>query len=69
MIAGLPYEASLVAVERYACETMRKVAKQYNSKFPEVIAIVHEMDPRYVVGMKNAKWIKQMPKSTLKAVF
>lgn len=48
VIAGLPYEASLVAVERYACETMRKVVKQYNSKFPEVIAIVHEMDPRYL---------------------
>jgi hypothetical protein len=45
-VMRLPVDASLVAVERCAADALRRTCKQYNSRRPEVIVLVHEYDPR-----------------------
>lgn len=37
---------SLPAVERKLIGVIRKVAKQFNGRRPEVLVVAHEMDPR-----------------------
>jgi beta-CASP RNase J family ribonuclease len=45
-IAKLPGDAALSAVERVVGDSLRRAAKQFNSRRPEVIIIAHEADPR-----------------------
>ena len=45
-ISRLPGDAALSAVERVVGDSIRRAAKQFNSRKPEVIIIAHEADPR-----------------------
>lgn len=45
-IAKLPGDAALSAVERVVGDSLRRAAKQFNNRRPEVIIIAHEADPR-----------------------
>ncbi len=45
-LAKLPGDAALSAVERVVGDSLRRAAKQFNNKRPEVIIIGHEADPR-----------------------
>jgi beta-CASP RNase J family ribonuclease len=45
-IAKLPGDAALSAVERVVGDSLRRAAKQFNGRKPEVIVVSHEADPR-----------------------
>jgi hypothetical protein len=45
-ISRLPGDAALSAVERVVGDSIRRAAKQFNNRKPEVIIIAHEADPR-----------------------
>ena len=45
-ISKLPGDAALSAVERVVSDAIRRAAKQFNNRRPEVIIIAHEADPR-----------------------
>ena len=45
-ISRLPGDAALSAVERVVGDSLRRAAKQFNNRKPEVIIIAHEADPR-----------------------
>ena len=45
-ISKLPGDAALSAVERVVGDSIRRAAKQFNNRRPEVIIIAHEADPR-----------------------
>jgi hypothetical protein len=45
-VSKLPGDAALSAVERVVSDALRRSAKQFNNRRPEVIVIAHEADPR-----------------------
>ena len=45
-VARLPPDALLVAVERVVSDALRREARAFNGKRPEVVVIAHEFDPR-----------------------
>ena len=45
-VAKLPGDATLAAVERTVADALRRCAKGFNNRRPEVVVIAHEADPR-----------------------
>ena len=45
-VGKLPGDAALSAVERVVSDALRRCAKQFNNRRPEVVVIAHEADPR-----------------------
>lgn len=45
-VGKLPGDAALSAVERVVGDALRRCAKQFNNRRPEVVVIAHEADPR-----------------------
>ena len=45
-LGRLPGDATLSAVERVVSDALRRCAKQFNNRRPEVVVIAHEADPR-----------------------
>jgi len=45
-VGRLPPDALVVAVERVVAEALRREARSYNARRPEVVVIAHEFDPR-----------------------
>jgi len=45
-VGRLPSDALVVAVERVVAEALRREARIYNARRPEVVVIAHEYDPR-----------------------
>ena len=48
-VLRLSCDANLPAVERSVADALRREAKAYNARKPEVVVVVHEMDARLAV--------------------
>ena len=43
-VARLPWDATLVAVERLVAQSLRRECRSFNQRRPEIIVIAHEHD-------------------------
>jgi beta-CASP RNase J family ribonuclease len=54
-IAKLPGDASLAAVERVVTDALKRSAKAFNNRRPDVVVIAHEADPRAGAAMQASR--------------
>lgn len=67
-IQRLPNDAHLVAVERIVAEAIKRECRAFNRRFPEVIVIATESDPRVAAQIEaTSSTLKQSRKPNGKA--
>ena len=54
-VGRLPPDAALAAVERVVGDALRREARSYNAKRPEVVVIAHEFDPRAGAALRSRR--------------